>query len=626
MSIFAEHPIQNELRRLYAQTLIDKAISTNLAQSQGWRRLLHYDRFLGHIKSEARDKLPDNFFNSAVGVRDPEAELQATILAIFTDIEQPEPARCRFPAREIFLVQELQIDTTRLPQVKCTKYEEWLAHNAADSASIIFASFFMGNPSSMFGHTFLRLHNRSGNALLDSSFNYAANAGEENAIVYAWRGMTGGFPGTFAMHPYYVKINEYNDMESRDLWEFRLNLNQAEMRMLQAHLWELSFAYFPYYYLDENCSYQLLTLLEVVRPSSELTSRWSLFVTPTDTLHTLAEGGFFSGDHNFRAAVLSRYMIFYENSDDVTINKFVNLKSSRELPSAGDISDIRAADILLEYYRYRNEYDLALWPAPDRDHYTSLLSWRAKQVADSGLEQFLKEDSNLNPLMGFKSTQVSAGYLNSPQLGSGVLIGLRPALREVQDVSRGFSPWSQIQMMGFSLSYLPSQKTLRLEELTIVDILALTPWQAQIRKFSYRLRTGLYRHDIMADTGNSTLSWDSTASGGITLLPHRKLGIFIMAQATAQFGSLWENTARIAPSLWSGIKVNWLANLATIASYEIDYGIASTPTSFQKVDIRNVWGFYGNWAFEVNAYYAATLAGTNVQDFTRINTNIKTYF
>ena len=33
------------------------------------------------------------------------------------------------------------------------------------------------------------------------------------------------------------------------------------------HLWELQGIAFDYYYFDENCSWQLLGLLEVARPS-----------------------------------------------------------------------------------------------------------------------------------------------------------------------------------------------------------------------------------------------------------------------------------------------------------------------------------------------------------------------
>lgn len=621
----AEHPIQQTLRELAAQQYYTNARQLKLADTAGWRRLIHYDSFLGSLRSEARDKTPGEFFASAKGERDPEAELEATLLALFTDNYSAEPGRCRYPAREIFLVRELKIDTKKLPVVDCKKYREWKEHISADSASIVFASFFMGNPSSMFGHTFLRLHSTKRNALLDSSFNYAANAEEGNAIIYAWLGMTGGFPGTYAMHPYYVKINEYNDMESRDLWEFRLRLTKEELEFLQAHLWELSSVYFPYYYLDENCSYQLLTALEAVRPTVTLTNRFSLFVTPTDTLHTLNENGFFTGEASYRAAVFTRYLAFFENSTPQARAVFDELREKRNLPTASSKDETAAVDTLLEYYKYTNDYDMAQWKTADLSHYRELLAWRSGVTEDPGLEQYVVAEADKNPLNGFKSTEVRTGYYSAPA-GGAIVAGIRPALREFQDVSLGLSPWSQMQIMGFSVSYAPLQNLFRLEEFNVVDIVALSPWRAHVQKLSYRLRTGFYRHDQYLAQTSGTLSWDSTAGAGFTLPLGKNAGIFLMAQATGQVSSLWENTVRIAPSALSGIKANWSARLNSVFSYEIDYGLVSNSVALQRFELRNAWAFWKNWVIEADLLYAFARPLAATEDYWRASVFLKTYF
>lgn len=621
----AEHPIQQTLRELAARQYYTAARQLKLAESVAWRRLIHYDSFLGNVRSEARDKTPGEFFASPNGERDPEAELEATLLALFTDFAGAEPARCRYPAREILLVRELKIDTGKLPAVDCKKYREWKEHLSADSASIVFASFFMGNPSSMFGHTFLRLHSTKRNALLDSSFNYAANATEGNAIVYAWLGMTGGFPGTYAMHPYYVKINEYNDMESRDLWEFKLNLTDDELEYLQAHLWELSSVYFPYYYLDENCSYQLLTALEAVRPSVTLTNRFSLFVTPTDTLHTLKENGFFTGESNYRAAVLTRYLAFFENSSEQAHAVFDELLEKRNLPVGRGKDETAAVDTLLEYYKYTNEYEVSQWKQADLVHYRELLAWRSNATEDPGLEHFVVADRDKNPLSGFKSTEVRTGYY-SAAAGGAIVAGIRPALRELHDVSLGLSPWSQMQIMGFSLSYAAAQELFRLEEFNLVDLVALSPWRAHIRKLSYRLRTGMYRYDQFLPAGASTLSWDSTAGAGFTLPLGRHAGFFLMAQATGQVGSLWENTLRIAPAAFAGLMANWSARLNSVLSYEVDYGLVSDNMAVQRAELRNAWAIWKTWVIEADLLYAFARPLGTTQDYWRASLFLKTYF
>lgn len=443
--------------------------------------------------------------------------------------------------------------------------------------------------------------------------------------MYAWLGMTGGFPGTYAMHPYYVKINEYNDMESRDLWEFRLNLTAEELEFLQAHLWELSSVYFPYYYLDENCSYQLLTLLEAVRPSASLTNRFSLFVTPTDTLHTMNEQGFFTGKTDYRAAVFTRYTTFFENSSAQARSIFKDLLTSRALPQEQTVDNVAAVDMLLEYYKYTNEYEISGWKPVDLAHYRALLYWRSKLALDPGLERFVIADAEKNPLAGFKSTEIRAGYYSASSAHA-LVFGIRPALREFQDVTLGFSPWSQMQIMGFSLSYLVKENQVRLEEFNVVDLAALSPWRAHIRKLTYRLRTGLYRYDQFLPVGISTLSWDSTAGAGLTLPLGKSAGFFLMAQATGQVASLWEKTLRIAPSAFAGIKANWSARFNSILTYEIDYGLISNSVALHRAELRSAWGFWQTWVIEADLLYTFARPLRQTEDYWRISLFLKTYF
>jgi hypothetical protein len=42
--------------------------------------------------------------------------------------------------------------------------------------------------------------------------------------------LTGQYPGEYSIMPYYRKVKEYGDFESRDLWEYELNLTPEETR------------------------------------------------------------------------------------------------------------------------------------------------------------------------------------------------------------------------------------------------------------------------------------------------------------------------------------------------------------------------------------------------------------
>src|SRR5260221_313971 len=125
--------------------------------------------------------------------------------------------------------------------------------------------------------------------LLDYGVNYAASVDTQNAFVYAVKGLVGLFPGRFNSIPYYYKVREYNDFESRDLWEYDLSLTPAQVAMLVAHVWELGSTQFPYYYVSRNCSYHLIAALEAAVPELDLLSHVGHVAVPADTIKVLHE-------------------------------------------------------------------------------------------------------------------------------------------------------------------------------------------------------------------------------------------------------------------------------------------------------------------------------------------------
>ncbi len=135
----------------------------------------------------------------------------------------------------------------------------------------------------MFGHTLLRVDSRRtgpSRKLLNYGANYAAKPDTENAVLYALKGLVGLFEGHFTIFPYYTKVQEYNNWESRDLWEYELNFTEDQLDYLLLHLWELGGTFFEYYYFQENCSYHILSLLEVANPDLHLKDEFFFSVIP----------------------------------------------------------------------------------------------------------------------------------------------------------------------------------------------------------------------------------------------------------------------------------------------------------------------------------------------------------
>lgn len=266
--------------------------------SSAWLALLHAD-------AAGTSRVDDPaFFLAPDGSRNPDSELAANLLAIQ---ESPTNYACRFPARAHWL-RTTQWYERGKPEAACPELETALRKLKPDTAVVMFASEYLGNPSSAFGHTFLVFERAGRSRLLSQAVNYAARVDERSASN-AWKGLTGQLPGQYQILPTFEKVKEYNDLAQRDIWEYELELEPDEVRQLFRHVWELEGIRSDYWFLDENCAFNLLQILDVARPAptpSLLLSEQAakLTVLPADVIKLLDRSGLVR-KRTFRPALAS---------------------------------------------------------------------------------------------------------------------------------------------------------------------------------------------------------------------------------------------------------------------------------------------------------------------------------
>lgn len=265
-----------------------QASEQNLANHPTWQRLFYVGQ--GQISEVTYQ----NFFLTPNGKADLSLELAGTIEQLFLDASQSSP-QCRFPARTEWLLSQLNIDKSVLPIVDCTEFNDWFSKINPHTLTLVFASDYMGNPSSMFGHTLIRLdppNSQKNMDLVAYALNYAAmTPPDENSAVYAFKGLTGGYGGEYSLMRYFHKTKEYGDLESRDMWEYQLDLTPSEVQFLVKHIWEMKGVSFPYYFMDKNCSYALMGLIDLVRPNLQLQSQFGWTVIPIETVKAIKKAG-----------------------------------------------------------------------------------------------------------------------------------------------------------------------------------------------------------------------------------------------------------------------------------------------------------------------------------------------
>ena len=269
---------------------IQLATQKQLAQQTTWQRLMYAD---ANGQSEVSYA---GYFLTPEGGKHLQAELNANVAALFEPAAANQSVRCRFPARSQWLIKQLNIPNTALPNVECPELDKWLGEIKPYKATLIYATDFMGNPSSMFGHTLLRLDPKDQKQLnlVSYAVNYAATVAGADGWSFAWKGLTGQYPGEYSLMPYYRKVKEYGDLESRDLWEYELNLNPDETRFLVQHIWEMQHVSFPYYFVSDNCAYRLLGLIDLVRPELNLKQQFKVAAIPMQTIKAIDQQGIVS--------------------------------------------------------------------------------------------------------------------------------------------------------------------------------------------------------------------------------------------------------------------------------------------------------------------------------------------
>ena len=99
--------------------------------------------------------------------------------------------------------------------------------------------------------------------------------------------MTGGFAGSFSIHPYFLKQQEYKVKEDREIWSYQLLLNQNEIDRMLLHFWEIKDVHFNYYFFNQNCAYQLIGLLDAAKPSQYAREKFNKLALPVEILKHL---------------------------------------------------------------------------------------------------------------------------------------------------------------------------------------------------------------------------------------------------------------------------------------------------------------------------------------------------
>jgi len=498
----------------YVAILQGDAADKALWERHEWLNLLHYQRSRFAENSFTSSVDDPQFFFSANGKTSPRNEMNATLAAFFKEQDTGnEHAICRFPARLNWLVAHLGIDRQRLPAVECSDYAEWRERVHAGSATLIFPTYQLNSPSSMFGHTLLRLDpvdKDNWSDWLSYAVNFGANiSNDDNSLTYVWNGLTGGYPGQFIVMPYFRKIQEYNRIEKRDIWEYRLNLTPEEVGLLTTHLWELKDINFDYYFFTENCSYRLLELLEIARPGVELTDEFVVTAIPVDTVRAIERAGMVDkASYRPSQETIAKKMIRELPEED-----YDRLDRVLDQPIADDDRIFQSLPAERQKALFNTAYKL-LRLRQNRKQRDPLVARKSHQLLtllnhypQAGLPDVQEP---VRPESGHHSKRVTFGALRRRGKAYSEL-GFRMAFHSLEDDDAGYLRGAQINIANFIVRRKSSSGSIVLQQADFADIFSLTPRSRYFNPISWRVRGGLER--VFSDGDDRTVGHISGGGG-----------------------------------------------------------------------------------------------------------------
>lgn len=522
-SLFIICPAFTEVKIQNSDEAILKAEALKLWKEPYWHTLVHYKRsFFGRYKSLIDD--PD-FFCAKNGKNNPRAELLATLRAFFEEKTQNKHATERFSGRYRWLCEKLGLKGSDFNYNGDAVYQEFLEKLNPGDIYLVFPAGYLKRPASVFGHTFLLVETTGRPRLTANSINYGAVTSMAGGPLYAILGLAGGFHGYYGFEPYYEKIKQYSDMDMRDMWEYHLNLTDDEKDRMLRHVFELAGIYSRYFFTGENCSYNLLFLLEAARPATKLTELIGGVVEPVETVKLVYESGL-TDKIEYRPSVYSKI----ENE------KTLLTKKEQKFAKKLCMGKTTAEDFPFE--NLPPEKQAAVWELCAG--YLNVLLHSNKITSDEYRPRYLSVLSarrrlgKLNPpdfpepahpenAHGSKKIAFSGGY---DRKGGFIGTNFRLTAHEQLEHSAGYSKNSELAFALIDLRYNFLKHEFSLQKADLLSIISLPASDLFFFNSASQLLTGLEKN--LDKAGSENFAWRLKALYGFSIRPASRVQVYAL--------------------------------------------------------------------------------------------------
>lgn len=463
------------------QEVINLAIDNELHHSLRWKALLHYDQNKAHISDE-------NFLLSKKDFS-LKNELIETIKEFFRPSIENEHAICRFPARFLWIKKSLNLKKSDFPEPNCINFEEFKQKAPADDIQLIFASENVTSPSSMMGHSFIKLSGKNKDKFAEHAVSYYTIINTFNLPKVMYDSVVTGMTGLFSLTPYQKLKNKYLNLEKRNIWEYDLSLSEYEKTLVHYHVWELKNIKSEYFFTRYNCATVTYFLLASGKP--ELLSTTHDWITPIDVVklskqYSIISNSLLLPSNNWKIKMLQGNLSDeLSNKTQQLTNNFIRPDFIKSLDYKDKVFTVELLDSYTNYL-YMNK-DIS---AVNYNKIKKIVS--SYKDIDIDWPNF---DISLykSPINTPDDTQLSIATGNKNNLPF-VSIQYLPTAHRLIDDNRQYLTENELRLGDIKVIYFPETHTIELEELQLYSVISLNPRNRFTGGISGGWRLGIEPH------------------------------------------------------------------------------------------------------------------------------------
>lgn len=447
------------------QLITDKALELKLYTSHVWKNLIHVK---GDIPSINHPSFLLSYPQFSL-----KNELKMTIESFFktTNIDDRH-AICKYPARYLWVKQELGLRDSDFPAVHCQSFDQYLQRTAANDLKLIFVSENTTNPSSMMGHVFFKLSGVDKHHIKrEHAVSFFTVIDTMNIPALIVKSTITGMKGYFLLRPYKEQIERYLEEENRNIWEYSLSLSKFEQQLIYYHFWELKDVKIKYLFTGFNCATIVHDMLSMT--SNELSKDAHLWVTPKDVIkdaekHKLIQGVSLQASNEWQIKML------LDELGEIDDSSFIKQLENTALSSMDTItwsSNTKTAflekELLAAYSKYQySNHDINVTTFSEIN---SMITVKNDFLDDSYV---LDLNNYKDPIDTFNDTQVRLSYLSGDG-SNDFLLSFLPASNTIYDDNRQYFGETDLRIMELNL--LINKNEVKVDSFNLFNMKSLLP-------------------------------------------------------------------------------------------------------------------------------------------------------